>query len=327
LSFFKKIIFRYLISKPERFDKLISFIEKFQFIIAKNNKNTNKTASFRFIPPLIKTRRFKKIAKIPFHKTEYSSDFKSENSRIKVTFFPGCAIDKIFPGIAVDTVKILQHYKVDVYIPSHQGCCGIPALASGDQITFTNLLDLHIDALSKKDFQYLITPCATCLSTIKNLWPNIYKSEDKEKKEFLLSLSEKALDISQFLINILKVPDIVDNNISGCVTYHDPCHHKKGLNIETEPRKLISASGKNLVEMEKSDSCCGMGGTFNLAYYEESLKIGKLKGNSIIATGCKTVATSCPACMMQLADILDKQKAEIRIKHPVEIYKQALLDN
>ena len=327
LSFIKKIIFRHLISKPERFDKLISFFEKFQFIISKNNKNINKTISLRLIPPFIKTRNFKRIAKIPFHKTEYAKDFKSEKSKIKVAFFPGCAIDKIFPNIAIDTVKILQYYNVDIYIPKNQGCCGIPALAAGDQTTFNNLLDLHIDSLSKEGFHYLITPCATCLSTIKKLWPSMYKTESEEEKDFLLDLSGKALDISQFLINILKVPDIVEKTISACVTYHDPCHHKKVLNIETEPRKLIKASGKKLIEMEKPDSCCGMGGTFNLAYYKESLEIGKLKGNNIVKTGCNTIATSCPACMMQLSDILDKQKAEIVIKHPVELYKRALLNS
>ena len=79
--------------------------------------------------------------------------------------------------------------------------------------------------------------------------------------------------------------------------------------------------------MDKPDSCCGMGGTFNLLHYKESTMIGKIKAKNIIKTNCSIVATSCPACMIQLADILDKEKTDISIKHPVEIFKEALFDN
>lgn len=327
LSLIKKIIFRGLISQPERFDKLISFVEKFQFIVFKDNKTIQQTLSFRFIPSFFLTRKFLKIAKTPFHKTNHAISFNNGNkdSRYKVAFFPGCVIDKIFPNIAIDTIEILKYHKVDVFTPQNLGCCGIPALTSGDKDTFRNLLDHNIDILSSDEFDYLITPCATCLSTIKNLWPNILNDENKENRDFLDNLSSKSMDISQFLINILDVSDIITNNSAENITYHDPCHHSKMLNIKNEPRKLIKASGNKLIEMDKPDSCCGMGGTFNLSHYDESVKIGKLKGKNIIKTNCQIVATSCPACMMQLSDILDKQDTNIAVKHPVEIYKQALI--
>lgn len=329
LSLSKKIIFRSFLAKPERFDKVISFSEKFQFLIFKKNKKNYQMSLFRFIPSFsfIKRRGFKTIAKTPFHKTGYAKSFHIETSKLKVAFFPGCGIDKIFPGIAIDTVKILKHYNVDIYIPKNQGCCGIPALASGDKITFDKLVGHNIDIFSCEKFDYLITPCATCLSTIKNLWPSMYDNQNKEKNDFLLNLSAKALDISQFLINILKVPDIIVNKKTAIVTYHDPCHHKKVLNIKTEPRELIKVSGHKLVEMENSDTCCGMGGTFNLSYYGESSKIGKIKGENIIKTNCSVVSTSCPACMMQLFDILNNQNVTIDIKHPIELFSHALLNN
>lgn len=189
------------------------------------------------------------------------------------------------------------------------------------------MIDHNIDIFSLQKFDYLITPCATCLSTIKHLWIDFYQTRDKERKEYLIDLSSKALDISQFLINILKIPDFPGNNSLESITYHDPCHHCKVLNIRTEPRSLIKASGKKIIEMDQSDLCCGMGGTFNLFNYKDSIKIGQLKGKNIINTGCKTLATSCPACMMQISDILDKQKTDIAIKHPIEIYKDFLFKN
>jgi glycolate oxidase iron-sulfur subunit len=77
--------------------------------------------------------------------------------------------------------------------------------------------------------------------------------------------------------------------------------------------------------MQDSDTCCGMGGSFNLAHYDISTRIGLQKARNIIDTGCSTVATSCPACMMQISDMLARLKQPVSVKHPVVIYAQALL--
>lgn len=324
-SFFKKIIFRAVISHPARFDFLIVLFKKIQFLFLKSDKNKQKTASFLFNSLFSETRHVKKLAKTAFLKSRHASQVIDHGSRYKVAFFPGCAIDKIYPKVAIDTVKILNHHKIDMYIPDNQACCGIPALAGGDEKSFNRLLNHNIDLFSLNDFDFLITPCATCLSAIKDLWPCFYKTRGEKQKRYLLDLSENAMDVSEFLINVLDVADI-KGRFPDEVTYHDPCHHKKALNIWQEPRMLIRRSGLKLIEMEKPDLCCGMGGTFNLMHYSESMDIGRKKRKSINRTGCSMVATSCPACMMQLSDLLAGQGSSVEIKHPVELYKKALLN-
>jgi glycolate oxidase iron-sulfur subunit len=76
--------------------------------------------------------------------------------------------------------------------------------------------------------------------------------------------------------------------------------------------------------MPESDRCCGLGGTFNLQYYELSANIGKLKLNNIKASGCQVVATGCPACMLQFFDVLSKSGDNIKVKHPVQIYAELI---
>jgi glycolate oxidase iron-sulfur subunit len=63
-----------------------------------------------------------------------------------------------------------------------------------------------------------------------------------------------------------------------------------------------------------------MGGSFNLKFYDISSQIGTLKRQHIEATGCEVVATSCPACMMQISDMLSKAGGSVTVRHPVEIY-------
>jgi Fe-S oxidoreductase len=64
---------------------------------------------------------------------------------------------------------------------------------------------------------------------------------------------------------------------------------KKSLKVFSEPRAVIDATpGCTLTEMAEPDWCCGMGGSFNLQYYDISKGIGHEKGAQIKATGADT---------------------------------------
>jgi glycolate oxidase iron-sulfur subunit len=76
--------------------------------------------------------------------------------------------------------------------------------------------------------------------------------------------------------------------------------------------------------MLQPDACCGMGGSFNLHYYEISSEIGRRKRDHIKASGCQVVATGCPACMLQISDVLSRSKDHIAVRHPIEIYAEGL---
>jgi glycolate oxidase iron-sulfur subunit len=130
------------------------------------------------------------------------------------------------------------------------------------------------------------------------------------------------MDISQFLVRTMGISSVTPPAGSSkiTVTYHDPCHLKNALGITGEPRQLIRANPQyRLVELEEQNSCCGMGGTFNWRHYGLSTQIGSEKRERILATGASAVATSCPACMMQLSDMLAKTVPRVAVKHVVEL--------
>jgi glycolate oxidase iron-sulfur subunit len=76
--------------------------------------------------------------------------------------------------------------------------------------------------------------------------------------------------------------------------------------------------------MPESDWCCGCGGSFTLQHYETSAAIGKRKRDNIAKSGCRVIATGCPACMLQITDMLSQAKLRFRVKHAVEIYAEFL---
>jgi len=332
LSVTKKMILRGMLSNPRVFDRLLEWGAGFQGLFAKPASDTLGTSCVRIASPILKERHFVPLAPVPFHRIVPSMNTPAGSSGIKVAFFTGCLIDKIFPEIAQAALDIFSFHGIGVFIPEGQGCCGIPAISSGDAESFEKLLLYNIEKYSSADFDYLVTACATCTSTIKKIWPlmvNACSSDDLKSK--VEKISEKTLDINQFIVSKIGVKAKDEGETSKNkddavnITYHDPCHLKKSLGVYTEPRMLIKANnGYSFSEMPEADWCCGMGGSFNLQYYEISSNIGKRKIENIKTAGAGVVATGCPACMIQISDMLSKANERIAVKHSVEIYAESL---
>ncbi len=327
LPFSKKILFKKILSNPKTFNSLMEMVAPFQKLFFKKESNFQATSCARFASPLLRHRHLVSLKDKTFNKSLAKLDYRIEGQGVKVAFFVGCLIDKALPDIAHSVVDVLKYFNARIFIPSNQGCCGIPAIASGDLDTFETLVRLHVDLFSQEKYDYLVTACATCSSTIIKLWPQLLKHADKKLLKEIEDIAQKTVDISWLLEKRFDIFSgiAINEEKKEKVTYHDPCHLKKSLGVFNEPRQVIMAAGNDLKEMDQSDTCCGMGGSFNLAHYDLSSQIGLKKAQNIIDTKCSTVATSCPACMMQISDMLAKQKQPIQVKHPVQLYAKALL--
>ncbi|MBW1983924.1 MAG: (Fe-S)-binding protein [Deltaproteobacteria bacterium] len=326
LPWYKKIVFRWLLSSPATFNFITKSLHPFQKIFTKPASRFVGTSCSRVFSPILKQRHFVPIAPSSFHQIIPSIDTQPGTSRIKVGFFTGCIVDKFFPHVAKSALNIFEHHGIGVFLPEGLGCCGIPALTSGDMRTFNQLLHLNLEKLDSSAFDVLVTPCATCTFTIKKIWPLLIQNETETIKHRVNELSSATMDISEFLVKHIglkanKAPD----QQSTIVSYHDPCHLKKSLGVSLEPRILLQANAKyNFKEMQNADQCCGMGGSFNLNHYDISTRIGERKRKSIVDTGCAVLATGCPACMIHISDMLSKAGDKIKVKHTIEIYSESL---
>ncbi|NDV19612.1 4Fe-4S dicluster domain-containing protein [Pseudodesulfovibrio sp. JC047] len=322
LSPIKRTIFRGMLKNPKLFNTLTGMGAKFQGVFTKKVDDMLGSSCARFNAPVIRDRHFNTLATKPLHKIVPELDTPAGKSGIKVAFYVGCVIDKIYPQVGEAILKVLKHHGVGVFMPSGQACCGIPALSSGDTDTFDTLIGINMDRLRSGEFDYLVTGCATCTATIKELWPRMYGG-DAALKYDLEQLEKKTLDISQFLVDILKIESKEIKGGRG-VTYHDPCHLKNSLGVTAQPRTLVKAAGCDFTEMAEAGTCCGCGGSFNIAHYDMSKKIGSRKADNIMASGVQTAATSCPACMLQITDMLSQKNAKMDVKHVIELYAESL---
>jgi len=328
LSPVKRIVFRGLLKHNRLFDAVVSVAAKFQGIFTKPVNDMIGSSCARVFPGLIGGRHFIPLAAKPFHATTPARDTPRGASGRKVAFYYGCVVDKMFPHIAETILGVLDAHDIAVYMPHGQACCGIPALSSGDRATFESLVTSNMALFGDADCDALVTPCASCTSTIKKLWPRLATDLPEAMQAKIRDLAEKTMDISEYLVNevgIAQPPFPQPEDGAVVVTYHDPCHLKKTLGIAAEPRALIAANPHyRLVEMDGADSCCGSGGSFTLQHYDLSKRIGRRKRDNIIATGARLVATSCPACMLQISDMLSQAGDRVALCHPVEIYAETL---
>lgn len=239
--------------------------------------------------------------------------------KTRVVFFPGCAVNLLYPEIGLASVRVLRRLGAQVLLPRSLVCCSTPVFTSGDIDGARKLAERNLRTFHALDFDYIVTACGSCGLTIKQEWAELLGIENAER------IGSKVLDIAEFAFrfasgNALDV--LVDDEV---FTYHDSCHLRRGMGVWQEPRELLRAAlGERFVEMESADRCCGGGGTFSLEHPELSQDVAEHKMRSFASSGAQTIATGCPACVMQLRDSLVHRRMCGRVVHTAQIIDRAM---
>ncbi|MDR1314523.1 MAG: (Fe-S)-binding protein, partial [Deltaproteobacteria bacterium] len=392
----KRAIFRLVLPRPRLFSLLARLGAAFQGLFLKPESKMLGTYSMPLLEPLAGPRHVPGLPAKGFTASRGRILEPAGKSGLKALYFPGCVPDRLFPGVSEAALKVLKRHGVGVVMPQGLACCGIPAAASGDRKGFIGLLGHNLERLAL-DFDFLVTACATCASTIRETWPRFKAPFSGNKLELVERLSSRTYDLSSFLVNVVKAdfpdrqgaaagaaasaggpsgpaggrggfsaaedpasayspPSVSEaagsvaegSSVEGAgrgangfplagdggspararprrVTYHDPCHLRRAMKVIEEPRKILkSLPGWEYVEMPEAGRCCGSGGSFSVLHPDLSEGIGMRKRGNIASVSPDVVATSCPACMIQLTDMLSRRGDGVAVKHFVELYAESL---
>jgi glycolate oxidase iron-sulfur subunit len=241
----------------------------------------------------------------------------------RVAFFTGCMTDLAFPKTGKHVVELLNKAGIEVVFPTGQLCCGAPAYFNGDVETAKILARHNLDVLSALDVDAIVYSCATCGSVLGETYPHILPDDPRAK-----AVAEKMVDFQKLVIDQAVASAFAGTEKEGRklkVTYHDPCHLRRGMGVHQEPRKLIkSLPNVEFVEMEGANSCCGGSGTFAVKYYDMAMEQGKRKVDWIAASGADVVVTACPSCQLQLADALHRHGSTTPVLHTADLIDYVL---
>ncbi|MFW2330706.1 MAG: (Fe-S)-binding protein [Nitrospinota bacterium] len=233
------------------------------------------------------------------------SKSKVEPAKGRILYFSGCMTDLAFSTIGKGVVEVLNQVGFDVIFPSQQVCCGAPPYFDGASNEAKVVAKMNLEMFAKLKFDSIVCSCATCASVLKEIYPKLLPDDELAK-----SISQKVFDFQQVVFE-QKTATLFSKVAMGQkkirVTYHDPCHLKRGIKLYDAPRKLLkSIPAIEFVEMESADACCGGAGTFSLNHYDMAMKQGEKKAKWINESKVDIVVTECPSCQLQLGDSINR---------------------
>ncbi len=232
-------------------------------------------------------------------------------------FFAGCAITYLYPEIGEALVTLLHTLGYSVVFPKSQGCCGMPALSSGNEPLLNKLATANVNAFEGHEVDAIVTACASCHGALAGHYA------EKNGNPFGAEVIDIHLFLAQHgLVEHLAALPRWQKQVR--VTYHDPCHLRT-QGITKEPRQLLQALPQvDFVEMEDAGLCCGLGGTFTAAHPDLSRAIGDRKLGGLQKSGATAIASGCPGCIMQLQDSINRAGLQIKAVHPLDLILQAM---
>jgi glycolate oxidase iron-sulfur subunit len=215
---------------------------------------------------------------------------------------------------------VLARNGCTVITPVEIECCGMPARGYGRMDLVEKQARHNIKVFERHKVEVIVTDCATCGSMLKEYGTIL--ATDSEWVTRVEAFRSKVRDISEFLSQIpLRKPA---KRIECKVTYHDPCHLRRGQQVWKEPRKLLSLiDGLEFVELPEADWCCGSAGSQLITHYDTSWKVLGRKLDNVAKTEARVIASGCPGCQMQLNAGLQHRGMPVRVVHPITLLDEA----
>ncbi len=249
------------------------------------------------------------------HLDDYLKKRQTPTSNLKpVIYFPGCATRYLYPQMGLDLLYVLELLGFQGVVPKELNCCGMVTWGAGDQKSNQELKQRNLEVFRKhSDIKEIVTGCASCGHALKE-----YEDLPQECE---------ILDISEFLFRHReKLEELVGTDkLEKKITYHDPCHLRKGQGITSQPRWLLKLiAGENFIEMRHPERCCGAGGTFGLSHKEISREILAEKAHDTDATGAEIVTSGCPGCLLQLTEGAVVADSKWQAEHPISLLADLL---
>ncbi len=320
----KKVIFN-VVDRPFLMDTGMQLGSTFQGVVFKKEKESGSYTP-RFPFGLDMKRIVPDLADKPFRKTIPEVNKPLGSVKYKVAYFTGCSANYIYDNISRAFMNIMAHNNVEVIVPKGQHCCGTPILSHGHQEMAKEMAIDHVKLFNKLDVDYILTVCGSCALSLKEHYLDLL--EGSEYYEMAKRVSSKVRDWSDFLMNVIK-PDLSAlHNSHEIMTYHDPCHLRRGIGVIEEPRNILkSLPDVDFVEMARPNRCCGSAGSFSLTHYDLSMDIQNEKFEDIKKTKADTIVTGCGSCMMQLSDGQKRFGGQAKVKHTIEVLNEAYIEN
>jgi len=172
-----------------------------------------------------------------------------------------------------------------------------------------------------------VCPSGSCTLHIKD------HLHDDANEEAAQNIRGRIYELTEFLVDVLKITTL-NAKFPFKVSMHQSCHGQRGLHLSqmselvaapfSKPLQLLNmVDGIELIQLNRTDECCGFGGTFCVAEEAVSAKMGKDRVKDHVEHGADYITGVDMSCLMHMDGILRRQKSKVQIKHIAEILNGA----
>lgn len=231
------------------------------------------------------------------------------------------SFNPVLTEITQRTAEVLQKAGVDFgLLYDGERNAGNDVRRVGEEGLFEILVEQNTEALAKAEFSAIITTDPHTYNTLKNEYP-----EEAIKGRPVLHYAE----LLDQLIASGKLK--FSKKLGHKVTYHDPCYLGRYNDVYDAPRRVIEATGCELVEMPRSREngyCCGAGG--GRIYLDEGLMEERPSENRVkegaALPGVSMFVVACPKDITMFQDAVKTVGVEDKlvVKDLIDLVYEAL---
>jgi glycolate oxidase len=253
----------------------------------------------------------------------YPKEFKPKDKASTLLYF-GCVASYQDINIIPSVLNIMNKAKIDyISLGNKEYCCGYISFLVGDKKKFEGCINKNISLFKQTGIKEIVTTCAGCYRTFKDLYPEHMKLDDI-RVYHIVEYLEKLITDNRITFK--------DGTKKVKVAYHDPCDIGRHMNIYDPPRNVIRAiPSVELVEFIQNRNlakCCGGGGGLKAYNTDMSLEIAYKRIQQASSVGAEMVVSACPACKSNLqvaaARLRKEKKGRIKVMDITELVAEAL---
>jgi L-lactate dehydrogenase complex protein LldE len=235
---------------------------------------------------------------------------------MRVALFSTCLVDALFPDAGKATVTLLERLGQPLEFPLDQTCCGQMHANSG--YFESKLVRRYVEVF--EGYDAVVVPSGSCAGAIRHQHEMVARAaRDEGLADRARAVAGRTYELSEFLIDVMGTDD-VGAYFPHRVTYHPTCHSVRLLGVGDRPLRLLrNVRGIDLVELPRSDECCGFGGTFSIKNPDVSAAMLADKMESVIESGAEVLCAGDRSCLMHIGGGLTRVRAGVRTLHLAEI--------
>jgi glycolate oxidase iron-sulfur subunit len=240
--------------------------------------------------------------------------------KFAVGLFLGC-VNEFFDSKSLqDTIRVLNHLGIGVYIPDDQQCCGAMHLHAGEKQAADALYQQNIKAFNQYDIKAVISLSSACTATMIEQGETTSSRSHIHIRESLPRFT--VMDVCSFLESIDWFRGKELQEINTEVLLHYPCTQKNVLkNTDSVVTLIRRIPGLSIKEFSGTD-CCGAAGTYTLDNPEWSDRLRDSAADSI-KMQAGIIISSNIGCILQFRDICNKNE-NLEVLFPINLVARSL---